>query len=224
MNRLLSMPSLARAPVVRNVLIALLVSYLLFALSSQSGFLFTFFSALELRPSLVLTKGYIWQLVTYAFLHDVASPFHLLMNGLIFYFIGPEMENRWGSKRFIRFIVATIVGGAIFVCISYLVGLSTGPVIGFSAVGLGLIVAWGITYKERVMHIFGIIPVTGRSLVWWTLLLEVLYAFSASRISSAAHFGGMAASAILTLGLWRPERLQNYLKQLRFRFKHKYWK
>ena len=208
--------ALSRAPVVKAVLITLVLMYVAFALSVQLDLGADFFYLCVLNPVEVFENGYFWQLLTYAFLHEISNPVHLLLNGLIFFLIGSELEIRWGSKRFTFFMIAAILGGSLFVCLSFLISLSDQPVTGFSAVCLGLIVAWGITYQERLIYVFGMIPISGMALVFWTLGFEVLYALSISHVSSAAHFGGMAVGAILTLGWWRPNRLKKYMQQMRF--------
>ncbi len=208
--------ALSRAPVVKAILIALVVIYVLFALSVQLNLGADFFYLGALNPNEVFEDGYVWQLLTYAFLHEISNPMHLAFNCLILFLIGPELETRWGDKRFLFFVMASILGGSLFVCLSFWFGLSDQPVIGFSAVCLGLIVAWGITFKDRIIYIFGMVPISGIALVFWTLGFEILYALSISHVSSAAHFGGMAVGAILTLGWWRPSRLKQYMKKMQF--------
>src|SRR5438128_2155830 len=45
---------------------------------------------LGLSPSLALGKGYVWQFVTYAFLHKPDDLLHLIFNMLALYFFGRE--------------------------------------------------------------------------------------------------------------------------------------
>ena len=52
-----------------------------------------------------------WQIITSMFMHG--SPSHLLFNMLSLFFIGPFMENRLGSKRFLIFYLASGIGGSI---------------------------------------------------------------------------------------------------------------
>src|SRR5688572_22844092 len=41
-----------------------------------------------------------WQLVTYAFLHDPSSLFHLLFNMLALVMFGSPLEYTWGTRRY----------------------------------------------------------------------------------------------------------------------------
>src|SRR4051794_27182948 len=52
----------------------------------------------------------IWQVVTYAFVHDNHSIFHVLCNLIGLYFFGTRLEIAWGSARFLRLFLATAIG------------------------------------------------------------------------------------------------------------------
>ncbi len=56
----------------------------------------------------------LWQILTYGFLHDVTSPFHLLYNLLALYFFGTMLEGIVGGRRFlVAFLAAIGIGGAL---------------------------------------------------------------------------------------------------------------
>ncbi len=59
------------------------------------------FDLLALRPADVVTHFYIWQLVTYSFLHGGIG--HILFNMLALWMFGTEFERLWGTRRFLRF-------------------------------------------------------------------------------------------------------------------------
>ena len=54
---------------------------------------------LGLVPILVWKKFYLWQLFTYIFLHGDVS--HILFNLIALWMFGGELENYWGSKKFL---------------------------------------------------------------------------------------------------------------------------
>ena len=54
-----------------------------------------------LKPSLVFPGAQIWRLGTYMFLHNSMSPWHILFNMLALWMFGVELEQKWGTKRFI---------------------------------------------------------------------------------------------------------------------------
>src|ERR1041384_3554893 len=59
-----------------------------------------------LVPEIVMTKGWIWQPVTYMFLH-APDPTHILFNMLILWMFGVELERMWGSRFFVKFYAIT---------------------------------------------------------------------------------------------------------------------
>lgn len=204
-------------PNVTRFLIAIIALFLVFALFGRSYWGVTVFNALLLDPYRTIFSGEVWRLFTYAFLHDLGSPMHVVFNALVFYMMGPQLEERWGEKRFLFFVVACILVGGIFVCLSFLFGFSNASVLGFSAVTLGMIIAWGVTFSTMQIYLLGILPLTGKQLVFLTIGLEILYAVSSNSISSAAHFGGIVTGIVFTLGLYKPRRIKQMWNQARMK-------
>ena len=68
-----------------------------------------------------VVNGFVYQLVTYGFLHD--GFLHLLFNMLMLWMIGSMLETTWGSRRFWEFYLVGIVGAAVgTVALAYTVG------------------------------------------------------------------------------------------------------
>ncbi len=65
-----------------------------------------------------ILHGWLWQFITYAFLHG--NLFHLLMNMLGLYFLGPELERHLGTKAFMTLMVfCAILGGVGWLSLTY---------------------------------------------------------------------------------------------------------
>src|ERR1700683_4502029 len=111
---------------------------------------------LGLVPALVLHYGFIWQLVTYSFLH--ASISHLLLNMLTLWMFGSQEEQYWGSRKFLEFYFFCVIGAALgTVAVSYTgtPGLSPlNPTIGASGGIYGLLIAFGMLYGDREIYLF----------------------------------------------------------------------
>lgn len=204
-------------PGVTTFLIVIIASYLVFALLGHTAIGTVAFNLLPLDPYLATYKLQIWRVVTYAFAHNPSSPLHVIFNALMLYMIGPQLEERWGERRFFIFIMTAIVSGGLLVCLCFLLGLSKASVMGFSAATMALIIAWGLTFSTQSIYIFGILPLTGRQLVFMTIGLEVIYAVSSNSISSAAHFGGILSAIILSYGLYKPSRLKQMWYQAKLK-------
>ena len=56
---------------------------------------------LGLVPARIWGDFYLWQLVSYMFLHG--SLWHILMNMFILWMFGPEIEFTWGTKQFFKY-------------------------------------------------------------------------------------------------------------------------
>lgn len=200
-------------PNVTLFLIIIIALYLLSALFGRTDVGAQIYGLLMLSPHDVVAKFQVWRLMSYGFLHDVSSPLHIIFNALLLYTMGPQLEDRWGEKRFAIFILTSILLGGILVLITFVLGISHSYVVGFSAATIGLIIAWGLTFSTQQIFLLGVVPLTGKQLVYVTVGLEVLYAVSSSSTSSAAHFGGILAGFIFTLGLYKPRRIRQIWRQ-----------
>ena len=56
-------------------------------------------------------RGWVWQLVTYAFLH--AGLWHILFNMLALWMFGAQLEQDWGYNLFMQFYFFCAVGAAL---------------------------------------------------------------------------------------------------------------
>src|SRR4051812_14739186 len=82
---------------IRMLLIANTAIYLL-QFFGADRFLLPYFA---LRPASLLSMFAIWQVVTYLFLHG--GILHLLFNMLTLWMFGKELEETWGTRRFLQF-------------------------------------------------------------------------------------------------------------------------
>ena len=57
-------------------------------------------SYLSLVPATFLFEYQLWQAVTYMFLHS-SQVTHILFNMLMLWFFGSEVEQVWGTRRFV---------------------------------------------------------------------------------------------------------------------------
>ena len=144
-----------------------------------------------LYPRLVIERGFVWQLVTYMFLHG--GIFHLFFNMLIIWMFGSALEQVWGGGRFLRYYMICGLGGALF---SFIFSYNV-PVIGASGAGYGILLAYGVLFPYNQIYVWGIIPVRARTLVIVLGAVEFLSGLSGGDgIAHFAHLGGMAAGLV----------------------------
>jgi membrane associated rhomboid family serine protease len=172
-------------PWVKRLLIANGVLFLLNAVTG--GILNAYFA---FRPSGILFAP--WGPFTYMFMHG--GFFHLFFNMLALFFFGPPLEDRWGSREFIKYYLICGLGGA---ALSFLFAFDS-SVVGASAAVFGIMLAFALNWPDSPIYIWGIFPVKAKYLVG---ALAVLALFSAVQGSSDgvahfAHIGGFVAGFI----------------------------
>src|SRR6266496_5532833 len=89
-------------PGVKSLLIANVAVFALQVLAQQMGRGGEIEGIFGLRPSDVIHGPYLWQLVTYMFLHSTGWLSHLLLNMLMLWMFGTEVERVWGTREFIK--------------------------------------------------------------------------------------------------------------------------
>ena len=147
-----------------------------------------------------IEKGYLWQLVTYQFMH--AGWIHLLMNSWVIYMFGRELESLLGGKKYLALILSSGVVGGVFQMLVALVWPQYfgGSVVGASAAGFGLIAAYAAMFPNRELQLllFFFIPVSLRAktfLIGSAVLAVAGFAFPDvifPGVAHVAHLGGMA--------------------------------
>ena len=151
-----------------------------------------------LSPQDVLTKGRVWQLATYLFLH--ADVFHILFNMLSVWMFGVDLERRWGTRAFVRYYAVTGVGAGICTLLVSLVpfGRETyaATTIGASGAVYGLLMAWAIVFPHRTILFLGVFPLSARvfALIMGAISFsQALNQGGGTTVAHVAHLGGMLA-------------------------------
>jgi len=155
-------------------------------------------TTLGLVPAAVVGKLYLWQLVTYLFLH--ADFWHLFFNMFALWMFGTELESRWGGRAFARYFFITGIGAGIF---SVLASPGSGtPTIGASGAIYGVLLAYGLIFPERYVYLYFLVPVKVKYFVIVLGVIAFLMALSdqGSTISHVAHLGGMVVGLVYLKG------------------------
>ncbi|MEA1913549.1 MAG: rhomboid family intramembrane serine protease [candidate division WOR-3 bacterium] len=161
---------------------------------------FTKFFALIPRQFM---KGWIWQGVTYMFLHG--GFFHIAINMYILWMFGRELEYLWGTKEFYKYYFICGIGAAF---IYSLFNMKSGiPVIGASGAVFGILLAFGVTFPGRKLIIFPFfIPIDAKYAVFLFGGLEFLMLLTGGgNIAHLAHLAGLAVGYLYLR--WKRRRL-----------------
>lgn len=172
-------------------------------------------------------SGQFWRLLTAAMVHSPNAPGQIIFTLLGLYFLGCSLEERWGGRRMLMFLAASASFAYLMQAIfGSLISQLQQPV-WFGGLGMveAVAVAWALSFRERQVRLFFILPVTGNMLLGFIFVMSVLnvIAVQAPPEGLVTPFGGMLAgylfgdtSPLRRLYLqWRFKQLQAQSEALR---------
>ena len=186
---------------------------------------------LALVPAAIVGRLFIWQPVTYLFLHD--GLFHLLFNMLALWMFGTDLERTWGTRFFLRYYFVTGIGAAATTVLLSLAPLPFAdllyytPTVGASGAIYGLLLAYGLTFPNRPVYLYLLFPIPARVFVLIMGAIALLSSISGggSNIAHSAHLGGLVVGYVyLRMGRGNPLAALKYrytrmrMNQLRRKF------
>jgi membrane associated rhomboid family serine protease len=199
-------PGWRRIPAVTRSLLVLVAAGYLLTLAWPAAAAW-----LVLAPGAVLA-GEVWRLVTYAVVN--ASIGAVLVDLLLMWQMGSEMEPRWGSRRFGAFLAAsTLLAGAL--------GLLVGGGAGLAPTVLALIFAWMLEGPSQKILFFGVFPMSRFGFAVLAFVLVVFSELESTRSLPRLLFvlGGLPVSWLFVRGPRggpRLPRIRNPFRRRRF--------
>jgi len=167
---------------------------LLLPLSATSWFNHWF----GLVPRGVFPGFRLWQPATYLFLHG--GLWHLLINMLMLWMFGRELELVWGKKKFLNYFFLCGIGAGFITVAVKLVPMFWGyrpsdiPTIGASGAIFGILIANAILFPDRQIWLFPLpIMIPMRPFVAVMAAIEFFGTLGSSGdgVSHFCHLGGM---------------------------------
>ena len=182
---------------------------------------------LGLVPQAVLQRGWLWQPVTYMFVHGSLT--HILFNMLGLWMFGVELERLWGTRFFLRYYAIAGLGAAATTLAWSLLPLDVSSQIyyavtfGASGALYGVLGAFALYYPDRPILMFLLFPIPAK---YFVLIIGAV-AFLASAgsggggVAHTAHLGGLVVGYVYLRGTrgivssvksqylrWRMQRLR----------------
>ncbi len=148
----------------------------------------------------------IWQPFTYMFLHG--SWTHIILNLISFWMFAGELEQMWGSRTFLRYYLFSGIGAGLFIMImNFFIFYKYGyaPVtIGASGAIYGILLAYGMTWPNREVYLYFVLPVKIKYLIIGFGLIAFFGTLSSAagaggNISQIGHLGGLISGYIYIL-------------------------
>jgi membrane associated rhomboid family serine protease len=169
---------------VRNLLIANVAIYLVQLAMPGVTNAFMFVPGLEFSRPLTF--------VTYMFLHDPNSIWHIVFNMFGLYIFGPRVEQRMGSDRFLwLYFISGITGALLSMILA-----PNAALVGASAAIFGVVLAFARFWPTDKLYIWGVLPLEARWLVILTIVWAVISGIRGSTggVADFAHIGGYAGA------------------------------
>ncbi len=181
-------------PVVKWLLLLNVGIFLLCIIKPLGNFVYNWFSvdSTSFWRSLQL-----WRLFGYQFLHDPSNPWHLVLNMIGLYFLGPTLERFWHSKKFLIFyLVCGAAGGVFYLLLTALGATAPGVLVGASGAILGLLAACAILFPQFVVFFFFFpVPIRIAAVILTFIYIVSIFAGAANAGGDAAHLAGMVIGA-----------------------------
>ena len=154
-------------------------------------------AGINLLPYLALSlegllSGFVFQVFTFPFIDTALMS--VLFNALIIWFLGSELEAKWGTTFFAKFsLVSTLGSGLFYILIAVIFGGKASFIHGLNGLNLAMILAYGIIYSERTMIFMFIFPMKARYFCAILAAIELYMAFfSAQAFAAWTHLSAMA--------------------------------
>jgi membrane associated rhomboid family serine protease len=161
---------------------------------------------LGLVPALVIERWWVWQPVSYMFLHG--GLFHLLFNMLALWMFGVDLERQWGTRFFARYYFVSGVGAAVTTLVISLLPfgfaetLYVSVTVGASGAIYGLLVAFAMMYPHRPIYMYMLFPIPARVFVLIIGAISFLSSVTETSggVAHATHLGGLVVGYFYLAG------------------------
>jgi membrane associated rhomboid family serine protease len=181
-------------PAIRLLMIANVVGFLIGLVVPDMHNLF------GLVPQQVLFHRWIWQPITYLFLHG--NLWHLFFNLFALWMFGMPVEAQWGERDFLKYYFLCGLGAAAaHLALAPHSGI---PVIGASGSVYGLLVAFAMLYPDAVVYLYFLIPIKAAHMALLFGAIEFFAGATGSTpgVARFAHLGGMLTGYLYIRWWW----------------------
>jgi membrane associated rhomboid family serine protease len=147
------------------------------------------YDLLALVPNRTFHDHRVWQVLTYAFVHDLQNPFHLILNMYILWVAGRDLEFLYGTPRFLKFYFsAAAFSSLLYLLLSALVPqLRSVPLLGASGAAMAVLVVYASYHPGDRILLYLLFEVP----IWAGVL--VMIGMDLMLVSHSNEGGGFAA-------------------------------
>ncbi len=168
-----------------------------------------------LTPAFVFGNLWVWQIVTYMFLHSTAWLGHLLLNMLMLWMFGTEVEKVWGTREFVKYYFICGIGAGLVTCLVF----PHSTTIGASGAVFGVMLAYGFLFPDRRIFFWFIFPMRAVSFILLCIGVELFSLLSLSDgVAHFAHLGGVLFGYLYLKRVWR---IRQFVSELRWKLRRR---
>jgi len=172
-----------------------------------------------------IRHGWVWQFLTYGFLHF--EPLNFLFSMLGIYFIGSAVEAQTGSRRFYELYLFSLIGaGVCGFLLSLTQVVAQGPVMGSGPAANALLMVFYLFYRDaRVMPLFIPIPIPVKYIVIFAAAVEGAYLLLTNfSLFYMVQLLGMGSGYVWYSYMWRRMNIFAYFGNQAASFKNSYYR
>lgn len=149
----------------------------------------------------MISNGHVYEILTYPFIGS--SLIEVLFNCLMLWFIGSGLEELWGTRRFINFVAAVVIGGgAIFLLIGAIFFQSAAlmSLTGMAGIVNASLLAYAIIYPDRTFTFMLLFPMKAKYFCMILIGIQLyIGVFSPGGVLAWGHLGSMLAGYLYML-------------------------
>jgi membrane associated rhomboid family serine protease len=135
------------------------------------------------------------QYITYQFLHAGFS--HIFLNMLGLWMFGSELEQMWGSRRYLIFYLLCGIGAGLIQSVVTTITGDMAVTVGASGAVYGLLTAFAVLNPDRIIFLM-FFPLKARYAIMVIIAMGVVGGISGSdNIAHFAHLGGALVGYVL---------------------------
>jgi len=150
---------------------------------------------LSMIPLVVIHNGWVWQFITYMFVHDPRSISHILFNMFALFIFGRQVEHYMGSREFLLYYLLTgILAGLFSFLIYWFTGYWMITLMGASGAIFAVQLAFAVLFPRSVIYLWGILPLKAPVMVLGFTALEIILMVT-GRGGNVAHITHLAGFA-----------------------------
>ena len=182
-------------------------------LNSAAGFSIVTFGGLSKE---LFFKGHLYELITYPFMTAPGGLMGFVFNCILLWFIGSELERIWGFRRYLYFIITTVIGGGIFflaITSTFFSGMSGIALTNIMGITNSLLIAYAIIFPNNIFHFFLIFPMKAKYFCGILIAIQLYIGMTSPHGALAwGHLGAMFSGVIYMVVVSSPQ-LKSFLNR-----------